>query len=86
MYNMPIPAILHDKQKILVVDDDLAVIDLIKRALSKDMPDKVDVKVSQDGFDAGKQVGVFHPDLVILDLKLPEVDGFQVCKNIKKDS
>ena len=36
-----------------------------------------------DGFEAGIQVILFNPDLVILDLKLPGMDGFEVCKKIK---
>lgn len=83
-YNMPIPKALQGKQKILIVDDDAAVSDLIVRTLRKEK-DIIDIKVSHDGFDAGKQVGLLKPDLVILDLKLPGIDGFQICKNIKSD-
>ena len=39
-----------------------------------------------DGFSAGRLVHVFAPDLVILDLLLPGVDGFQVCKMIRQDA
>lgn len=83
-YNMPIPKALEEKQKILLVDDDPVIIDLIMRTLKKEK-DRIEIRVSRDGFEAGKQVGLFHPDLVILDLKLPGLDGSQICRNIKGD-
>ena len=68
--------------RVLVVDDEPAIVSLIQRYL-QDCGGMFDVSVATDGFDAGHQVGVFQPSLVILDLRLPGVDGFEICRRIK---
>ena len=70
--------------KILIVDDEKPIVNLIRRALLKDDPD-YNIYAADDGFEAGKQISVYKPDLVILDLMLPKIDGFSICKNIKSD-
>lgn len=69
--------------KILVVDDDLNICELLKLYLEND---GYVVYTANDGQEA---VDVFHekqPDLVLLDIMLPKMDGWQVCRNIRKDS
>lgn len=85
-YHMPIPGDLvkKEKRRILIVDDDRVVVDLIVRALKK-LKRKCEVDTAFDGFEAGRKLITFEPDLVILDLMLPGIDGFKVCKNIRKD-
>lgn len=84
-YRMPIPAGLVKKERrILIVDDERAVVDLIVRAIEK-LKRKCDIDTAFDGFEAGRKVITFEPDLVILDLMLPGIDGFKVCKNIRSD-
>jgi excisionase family DNA binding protein len=85
-YKMPIPPDLvkGEKRKILIVDDDRAVIDLIVRAMKK-LKKKCEVDTAVDGFEAGRKLIAFQPDLVILDLMLPGIDGFKICKNIRMD-
>ena len=68
----------------MIVDDNRAVIDLITRALKK-LKKKCEVDSAFDGFEAGRKLVTFEPDLVILDLMLPGIDGFKVCKNIRMD-
>ncbi len=70
-------------KKILVVDDEPEVVEFIKDLLAATIPHKLET--ASDGFLAGKLVHQFSPDLVILDLLLPGVDGFQVCKSIRQD-
>jgi CheY-like chemotaxis protein len=70
-------------KKILVVDDEPEIVDFIKDLLKDAIPHQFE-SVS-DGFSAGRLVHTFSPDLVILDLLLPGVDGFQVCKSIRED-
>lgn len=70
-------------KKILVVDDEVEVGDFIKDAL-KDWV-TTDLKVALDGFTAGRILSEFFPELIILDLNLPGVDGFQVCRQIRKE-
>lgn len=70
-------------KKILVVDDEPEIADFIRELLKDQIPHQLES--ASDGFSAGRLVHVFAPDLVILDLLLPGVDGFQVCKMIRDD-
>ncbi len=66
--------------KILVVDDDPAVITLIKDNLSTR---GYQVFVARDGEEAMENLNLHHPHLVILDMMMPRVDGYEVCTRIK---
>lgn len=81
-YNMP-PLIegVPTKRKILVVDDNLEIVRLVVKLLNK--TNQYHLETAGNGFAAGIQVATFNPDLVILDLMMPELDGFQVCEMIK---
>lgn len=68
--------------RVLVVDDEEGIVSLIQRYLENFAPE-FEVSVATDGFDAGHQVGMFQPSVVFLDLKLPGIDGFEVCRRIK---
>ena len=68
--------------KILVVDDEPAILSAIARALKK-TSSSLQIETAKDGFEAGQKAAEFRPDLVILDLLLPGVDGFKVCENLK---
>ena len=70
--------------KILVVDDEKAVISVIRRFLERAQT-SFQIEVAMDGYDAGHQVASFRPDVVFLDLRLPGIDGFEVCRRIKSD-
>ena len=72
----------NKKTKILIVDDEIKVQNYLKKALSGIL---IDVDVASDGFEAGKKLIQFKPDLLILDLFMPGMDGFEVCKKIKDD-
>lgn len=71
------------KQKILIVDDDNNIAELIALYLTKEC---FETKIVNDGEEALKQFQVFHPDLIILDLMLPGIDGYQVCREIRHNS
>jgi len=71
--------------RILVVDDEPVVLDLV-RDVVKDLSHKFDVEVARDAFDAGRLVATFRPQLIFLDLMMPGVDGFEVCKRLKADA
>lgn len=73
-----------EKKKVLVVDDDRAIINLAIAFLKK-FPEKYQFTSATDGFRAGQAVLEFNPDLMILDLLLPGIDGFQVCRNIRSN-
>jgi excisionase family DNA binding protein len=72
------------KQKILVVDDDPIIVETIVQALEEDEFD-YDVISASDGFEAGLQVSHFAPDLLILDIMMPDIKGYEVCKKIKEN-
>jgi two-component system, OmpR family, response regulator len=71
-------------EEVLIVDDDQELNDLIKQFLDKRYPE---FKVNQayDGFDAGKAITEYKPDVILLDINLPGVDGYKLCKQIKAD-
>ncbi|GAB6167940.1 response regulator transcription factor [Clostridium carnis] len=69
------------KKKILVVEDEYSINDAITFALRKE---GYDVRSVFNGKDALDKVKEFKPDLVLLDLMLPDIDGFDICKEISK--
>lgn len=71
------------KQKILIVDDDVNIAELISLYLTKEC---FDTKIVHDGEAAIKEFGSYKPDLVLLDLMLPGIDGYEVCREIRKNS
>ncbi|MBI5093776.1 MAG: response regulator [Candidatus Hydrogenedentes bacterium] len=81
--NIPIHTDLDNSgTRVLVVDDEKAVVSVIRRFLERSQT-SFQVEVAMDGFDAGHQVATFRPDVVFLDLRLPGIDGFEVCRRIK---
>jgi len=70
--------------KILVVDDEKAVISVIRRFLER-ANTPFEIEIAMDGYDAGHLVATYHPDVVFLDLRLPGIDGFEVCRRIKSN-
>ena len=71
------------RRKVLVVDDDPDIVRLITKFLSGN--DEYELGTASGGFEAGIQVAKFRPDLVILDLMIPDIDGFKVCREIKSN-
>ena len=70
-------------EKILVVDDDLNICELLKIYLEKD---GYRVVIANDGLKAVSLFTQEQPDLVLLDIMLPQLDGWQVCREIRKFS
>ena len=83
---IPIPEAdtAHDRKKILVVDDDPIIVETIVQALEEDEAD-YEVISASDGFEAGLQVNHFCPDLLILDIMMPDIKGYDVCQKIKEN-
>ena len=69
--------------KILIVDDDANICELLRLYLEKDGFDTV---VANDGEQALADVAKYAPDLILLDIMLPKLDGWQVCRGIRKTS
>ena len=83
--NKPIDGALLEQapKRILVVDDEPGVVEVISRALER-LGDN-EVASANNGFEAGLQVATFRPDLLVLDLMMPHVDGFQVCRAVRSN-
>lgn len=74
---------MTSKQKILIVDDDENIAELISLYLTKEC---FDTRIEHDGESALTAFNIFDPDLILLDLMLPGIDGYQVCREIRAKS
>ena len=84
-YTMPVPAeIKTDRLRVLVVDDEKYVVEIIVRALKKSGYN-FEIESAFDGFEAGIKAANLLPDMVILDINLPGVDGYKVLKDIRSN-
>ena len=73
--------LMAERQKVLIVDDDSNIAEIISLYLIKEM---FETKVAEDGYEALELFESFEPDLIILDLMLPGKDGYEVCREIRK--
>lgn len=71
------------QHKILIVDDDVNICELLRLYLNKDGFETI---VANDGRQAVEYAEKYSPDLILLDIMLPELDGWQVCREIRKKS
>lgn len=71
------------KQKILIVDDDNNIAELISLYLTKEC---FETLIVNDGESALTAVDTFQPNLIVLDLMLPGIDGYQVCREVRSKS
>ena len=74
---------MPSKQKILIVDDDENIAELISLYLIKEC---YETKIVHDGESALLAFPAFGPNLILLDLMLPGIDGYQVCRELRKDT
>lgn len=89
--DMRIPEELHEDLTMpvdlglaLIVDDDKDLNTILKRLLERKI-EELRVAQAFDGFEAGRIIAERHPAIVLLDLNLPGVDGFSLCKKIRSD-
>ncbi|OQY02545.1 MAG: hypothetical protein B6I22_13480 [Desulfobacteraceae bacterium 4572_123] len=69
-------------KKVLIVDDDPGVQNVVAEILSAK---KYETETASSGYEAGTKVIRFKPGLIILDLFMPEMSGFEVCRQVKED-
>jgi excisionase family DNA binding protein len=81
---IPTDALDSGKRKILVVDDDQDLVELIVDALERD--GRFEVRSVNNGFGFGMMTKEFRPDLIVLDVMLPDVNGKDVCTLVRSDS
>ena len=80
---IPTDALESSKRKILIVDDDEELVELLTDVFERD--GRFDVRSANNGFDAGMLVKEFRPDLVVLDVMLPDINGKEVCQRVRSD-
>ena len=80
---IPTDALESGKRKVLVVDDDQELVELIVDLLEKD--GRFEIRTVNNGFAAGVMVKEYHPDLIVLDVMLPDINGKQVCQLVRAD-
>jgi len=73
------------KKKILVIEDDPNMLEIMLELLKCNFPN-YELRQASDGFEAGRQMTLSVPDLVILDLFLPLLDGFQIIRHLRQDA
>jgi len=80
---IPTDALESGKRKVLLVDDDTELVELMTKVLEED--GRFEVRVAGTGFDAGMMVKEYHPDLIVLDVMLPDINGKEVCHRVRAD-
>jgi two-component system response regulator RpaA len=80
---IPLDALDSGKKKVLIVDDDAEIVDLLVEVLGRD--GRFDVKTATSGYEAGIQTQRFRPDCLLLDYMLPDVNGSVVCHTIRRN-
>src|SRR5213593_4227845 len=75
---IPTDALESGKRKVLLVDDDEELVELITDVIKSD--GRFEVRVANNGFEAGMVVKDYRPDLVVLDVMLPDINGSVVCQ------
>jgi excisionase family DNA binding protein len=81
---IPTDALESGKRKVLLVDDDVEVVEMMTRFLVED--GRFEVRVASNGFDAGMMVKDYRPDIMVLDVMLPDINGKEVCQRVRSDS
>jgi excisionase family DNA binding protein len=80
---IPTDALESGKRKVLVVDDDPDIVDIISKGLEED--GRFEIRVANTGFDAGMMVKEYRPDMIVLDVMLPDINGKEVCHRVRSD-
>jgi DNA-binding response OmpR family regulator len=81
--NIPLDAIESGKRKVLIVDDDAEIIELLVDVLERD--GRFETKTASSGYEAGIATERFRPELILLDYMLPDVNGNVVCQTIRNN-
>jgi len=81
---IPTDALESGKRKVLLVDDDAELVELMNKVLEED--GRFEVRIASNGFDAGMMVKEYRPDMIVLDVMLPDINGKEVCHRVRADS
>ena len=81
---IPTDALESGKRKVLLVDDDNELVELMTKVLEED--GRFEVRIASNGFDAGMMVKEYRPDMIVLDVMLPDINGKEVCHRVRADA
>ena len=81
---IPTDALESGKRKVLLVDDDVELVELMTKVLEED--GRFEVRIASNGFDAGMMVKEYRPDIIVLDVMLPDINGKEVCHRVRADA
>lgn len=80
---IPMDQLESGKKRVLVVDDDEAIVEMFIELLERD--GRFEVKTASTGYEAGILTEQFRPDIILLDFKLPDINGNAVCRTIRSN-
>ena len=80
-HEIPLDNLESGKKRVLVVDDDEAILEMLTDLLERD--GRFEVRVARGGYEAGMLTQQFQPDVIVLDYKLPDINGNHVCQTIR---
>ena len=80
---IPLDQLESGKKRVLVVDDDEAIIEMFNDLLKRD--GRFEVRTASTGYDAGILTEQFRPDVLLLDFKLPDINGNAMCRTIRSN-
>ena len=81
---IPTDALESGRRKVLLVDDDVELVEVMTKFLEED--GRFEVKIATTGFDAGMLVKEYRPDMLVLDVMLPDINGKEVCQRVRADN
>jgi len=85
-FTISMPTLLkREAAKILIVDDDQTIREMLIEALTLDQQKSYLIEEATNGIEASIKLGTYRPDLLILDLFMPEMDGLEVCRIIRNE-
>jgi two-component system, OmpR family, response regulator len=79
--DIPLDQLASGRKRVLVVDDDQAIVDMFVELLERD--GRFEVRTAITGYDAGLLTQQFRPDVMLLDFKLPDINGNVVCRTVR---
>ncbi len=84
-FGMPIPAgLASDPHLIMLVDDEIDILDLLEGVMTSG-DEEVEVMKAQNGIEALLKIGESKPSLLILDIRMPGMDGYEICRKLRSN-
>lgn len=83
-HNIPMDGLQSSQTRVLIVDDEDEVVDALEKVLAEQA--NYDIHVARTGFSAGVECEKFRPHVLLLDIHLSDVDGVEVCHNVRENA